>query len=172
MTYLLDTNIVSFFLHASREQELAVAAKTTPLAIVGEVRVELAADPRRGGGAFAQWLGNSNIEVKEIVLGSPAHAALAQLLVGSTTAKNLGERASVALTLSDPTFTFVTYDKNATWLALRELWAPGEHLLGVAPFLRRLFEDKSLIDVAAIDDVIASTDIRPSWWGTWRASIK
>lgn len=39
MTYLLDTMMVSFFLRAGRERELAEAARTLPMAIVDEVRV-------------------------------------------------------------------------------------------------------------------------------------
>jgi len=41
VTYLLDTNVVSYFLQASREKDLSDAAKFIPLAIVGEVRDEL-----------------------------------------------------------------------------------------------------------------------------------
>jgi hypothetical protein len=48
----------------------------------------------------------------------------------------------VALSLVEPDFSFVTHDKNGAWRALREMWAPGERLLGVAPFLRRLQEAK------------------------------
>jgi len=171
VTYLLDANVASYFLQASREQELAAAAKLTPLAIVDEVRVELAADTKRGGPAFSKWLASSSIDVRSILLGSPAHATLTQLLAGGSTSKNLGERASVALALSDPTLTFVTYDKNAMWLAVRELWAPGEHVLGVAPFLRRLFEARSLTDVATLDDVMKFIDVKPTWWGSWRAGL-
>ncbi len=58
MTYLLDTNVVSYFLQASREKELSVAAKVKRLAIVGEVRDELVADTKRGGPAFSKWGGD------------------------------------------------------------------------------------------------------------------
>lgn len=171
MTYLLDTNVVSYFLQASREKELSDAAKVVPLAIVGEVRDELAADNKRGGPAFAKWLTGSGIDVKELLVGSPAANTLAQLTSGVATAKNLGERASVAQSLVEPGFIFVTHDKNGAWLALRETWAPGERLLGVAPFLRRLVEAKALTEAAVLDDLIPYADPRPSWWGAWRASL-
>jgi predicted nucleic acid-binding protein len=59
VTYLLDTNVVSYFLQAAREKELSEAAKNVPLAIVVEVRDELGADSKRGGPAFARWLAAS-----------------------------------------------------------------------------------------------------------------
>lgn len=69
------------------------------MAIVGEVRDELNADPKRGGSSFVGWLATSSIDVKDLLLGSAAANALAQLASGAVTAKNLGERASVALSL-------------------------------------------------------------------------
>lgn len=125
MTYLLDTNVISYFLQASREKELSDAAKLIPMAIVGEVRSELAADTKRGGAAFAKWLAGSGIDVKELIVGSPAANTLAQLASKAVTARNMGERASVALALVEAGFTFVTHDKNGAWLALREIWAPA-----------------------------------------------
>ena len=171
MTYLLDTNVVSYFLQAAREKELSEAAKIVPLVVVGEVRDELGADPKRGGPAFGKWLATSGIDVKELLLGSPAANHLAQLTSGAVTAKNLGERASVALSLVEPGFIFVTHDKNGAWLALRETWSPGERLLGVAPFLRRLYEARALTDATVLDDLILFADPRPSWWGAWRATL-
>ncbi len=171
MTYLLDTNVVSYFLQASREKELSDAAKVVPLAIVGEGRDELGADSKRGGPAFAKWLATSGIDVKELLVGSPAANTLAQLASGAATAKNLGERATVALSLVEAGFTFVTHDKNGAWLALRETWTPGERLLGVAPFLRRLYEAKALTDATVLDDLIPFAEPRPSWWGAWRATL-
>lgn len=171
MIYLLDANVVSYFLQASREKELSDAAKIIPFVIVGEVRDELKADKTRGGAAFAKWLAGSGINVKDLLVGSPAANTLAQFTSSAATTKNLGERASVALSLAEPGFIFVTHDKNGAWLALREIWAPGERLLGFAPFLRRLFEAKALIDAAVLDDLIAYIDPRPSWWGAWRAKL-
>jgi hypothetical protein len=171
VTYLLDTNVVSYFLQASREKELSNAAKVMPLSIVGEVRDELGADAKRGGPAFTKWLAASSISVRELFVGAPSANALGQLTGGAATAKNLGERASVALSLVEPGFTFVTHDKNGAWLALREIWAPGERLLGVAPFLRRLFEAKAFTDASVLDDLIRYADPRPSWWGAWRGSL-
>lgn len=85
---------------------------------------------------------------RPLLVGSRAANTLAQLTSSAATAKNLGERANVALSLVEPAFIFVTHDKNGAWLALRETWAPGERLLGVAPFLRRMIEAKALTDAA------------------------
>lgn len=41
VTYLLDTNIISYFLQAQHEDKLATAATCVSMAIVDEVRKEL-----------------------------------------------------------------------------------------------------------------------------------
>ena len=41
MTYLLDANVVSYFLQVRRESDLAAATHAIPCAIVDEVRHEL-----------------------------------------------------------------------------------------------------------------------------------
>lgn len=171
MTYLLDTNIVSFFLQASRETELATASDISPMAIVGEVRDELRGDKNRGGANFTKWLAGSRIAVTDILVGSGSATRLAQLVSDTAMSRDLGERASIALASFDPTLIFVTHDKNAAWLALRELWAPGDRVLRVASFLRRLFQEKALTDAAVADDIIAYGEPRPAWWAEWRASL-
>jgi hypothetical protein len=99
-TFLLDTNIVSNFLQAGREKELAVASQRVSLMIADEVRRELEGDRQRGARAFTSWLAGSNISVRRIVLGSEAEATFAQLLHPKDPQKDLGERASIAL--ADP----------------------------------------------------------------------
>jgi len=61
----------------------------------------------------------------------------------------------------EPGFIFVTHDKNGAWLALRETWTPGERLLGVAPFRRRLYQAKALTD-ATVDAAPAARAHRNS----------
>ncbi len=173
MTYLLDTNIVSYFLQAERKEDLAKAAGICAMAIVAEVRKELRKDPKRRG-VFERWFDASGIEVRAIEIGSPAHATLAALVGPVPTPKDLGERASIALAATDPTLTFVVNDKNGLWLALREIWSPGERVLGIAVFLRRLVDLHALDDLSAVDDVMAiatNAQQQPSWWVSWRASV-
>ena len=173
MTYLLDTMIVSYFLQAAREKELTVAAGACPMVLVDEVRQELENDPNRGGNAFKKWLATSGIVVRAVVIGTPAHATLAHLISPAVPAKNLGERASIALASSDPSLTFVTHDKNGVWIALREIWSPGERILGVPVFLRRLYEQGAIKNLDVIDDVVALVQAvqLPSWWATWRSTV-
>jgi len=175
VTYLLDTMMVSFFLQAGREGELASAAKCLPMAIVDEVRIELEGDRSRGGAPFRKWLASSNLSVRAIEVGSPASVTLTQLRSAAVPSKNLGERASIALAASDPSLTFVTHDKGGMWIALRELWAPGgEHILGIAPFLRRLLDQGAVGDPDVLDDVIdlaVAPAQRPTWWAAWRAGL-
>ncbi len=172
MIYLLDTNVVSYFLQAGRERELAGAARTIDLVIVDEVRRELVGDPTRGGKAFERWLAGSNIAVRSIALGSPSAATLANLTSASVTPKDVGERASIALAMHESGLTLVTNDKGGSWLALRELWRPGETILGIGPFLRRIVDCGALADPNAVDAVMRHVQgSRPSWWADWRASL-
>lgn len=176
MTYLLDTMIVSYFLQAGCEADLANAAKRCPMALVGEVRKELNSDKKRGGKPFLKWLATSGINERAIEIGSPEHDTLVALVDPLANAKNLGERASVAVAASDASFTFVTNDTNGQRIALREIWTPGERILGVAVFLRRLFEQGALTDPSTLDDVMAIVldkvpQHQPTWWASWRAAL-
>jgi hypothetical protein len=66
---------------------------------------------------------------------------------------------------------FVANDKNAMWLALAELHLPGERMIGVPVFLRRLYEQAEL-PVEAIDAVMdLRMGRRPTWWARWRAGL-
>lgn len=175
MTYLLDTMIVSYFLQSQHEVELAMAAKCSPMALVNEVRHELENDKKRGGRSFKKWLDTSGIKSCAIEVGTPAHNTLVALVSPASTSKNLGERASIAIAASDASLTFVTNDKNGLCVALRELWMPGERILGIAVFLRRLFEQRALEDPLVLDDVMAiavtSPQQQPTWWASWRAGL-
>jgi len=172
VTFLLDTMVVSYFLQAAREDELAAAAACCPMAIVDEVRQELENDSNRGGRPFETWLATSGIEMHTIVVGSAESATLAQLLSVASPNRSRGERASIAVAESDMSLTFVTNDRGALWIAIREFWMPGERILGLAVFLRRLFEQAALSDPAILDEImtVASAQ-RPTWWATWRSGV-
>lgn len=61
-------------------------------------------------------------------------------------------------------------DANALWIALRELWTPGERLIGLPVFLRRLVEANG-IDRAVADEVMQhaqSVQPLPTWWPDWK----
>lgn len=172
MTYLLDTMVISYFLQAGREAALADAAQRCPMAIVDEVRDELERDRKRGGKTFRAWLATSGVNVMPIIVGSPASETLAALVSPASPTKNLGERACIALASSDPSLTLVTHDKGAAWIALRELWMPGERVLGLAAFLRRVATDG--FDATVVDDLAAvalDPGQKPTWWAPWRAGL-
>lgn len=172
-SFLLDTNIVSNFLQAGRDSEFAVASRRVSLLIVDEVRRELEADKTHGR-AFKSWLASSNISVRRISLGSEAAANLAQLLHPRDPHKDLGERASIALAASEPTLVLVTHDKNALWLTIREIWRAPAQVMGIAPFVRLLFDQNALTDPEIADDVIdlsGPLEQRPTWWASWRAAL-
>jgi hypothetical protein len=56
------------------------------------------------------------------------------------------------------------------WSALRELWAPGERLISLPVFLRRLVDARALEDEAADDVLRRSNQIVPTWWADWRSA--
>jgi hypothetical protein len=59
-------------------------------------------------------------------------------------------------------------DRGGIWIALRELWAPGERLIALAVFLRRLV-DAGALDGNTADDVMRrSNHVLPTWWADWR----
>ncbi len=172
MSYLLDANIVSYFLQAGRQDDLAGAAKRCSMAVVEDVRRELENAPDRGGGTFKKWLATSNIDVRSILVGSPASITFADLLNPTAPNKNRGELASIALAAEDASLTLVTNDKGAVLIALREIWMPGERIMGLAVFLRRLFDQSALEDPGALDDVIkVARAQRPTWWASWHTGL-
>lgn len=167
MPYLLDTQVISYFLQARRETDLATAASTVPCAIVDEVRVELADDPTRGN-RFEQWLPTSHVEVIAIPVGSAADALLSRLQIGLVTRRGRGERASIALAATNTDLVFAGMDRGAMWMALRELWVPGERLIALPVLLRRLVDSGGLPGDAADDVMRHSAQSIPTWWADWR----
>lgn len=168
MTYLLDSNVVSYFLHCRREADLMEAASRCPLAIAEEVAKELKKS-RRDGGRFTTWFGGGNIASLGIQIGSSVDQTFDAL--ASLTERGKGERASIALAAHDSTLVFVANDKNAMWMALAELHSPGERMIGVPVFLRRLHDEAGLSAVA-LDAIKAIYPGRyPTWWADWRAGL-
>lgn len=172
MNYLLDANVVAYFIGAGQAEALSAASKMVSMTIVAEVRDELLRDKVRGGRWFEAWLAGSKINTRSILTGSAAATTLGALMPAEGV-KDVGERASIALAVHDPTLCFVTHDKNGLWIAVRETWSPGERLLGLAPFLRRLYEAKALVTPEVLDQVVAMIpQQRPTWWSSWRGSIE
>lgn len=171
MIYLLDTNIVLYFSQTGHENEFARAAQRCSMALVEEVRRELGKDSEQQR-AFRNWLSTSSIDVRSIEVGSDAPVTLAQSRVIPNL--GLGERASIALAAFDETLTFVTHDKKAILFALRELWMPGERVLSLPVFLRRLFDQGHLVNPTVLDEIISialTPAQRPTWWAPWRAGL-
>ncbi len=169
MPYLLDAQVISYFLQARREAVFATAAATVACAIAEVVRDELAQDPTRGA-LFGRWLPTSHLEVIPIAIGSPAEALWNRLQLGVTQGGR-GERASIALAATNSDYVFAGMDKGGMWIALRELWAPGERLISLPVFLRRLVDARALEGEAADDVLRRSNQIVPTWWADWRSAM-
>lgn len=169
MTYLLDSNVVSYFLHSRREADLMGAASRCSLAIGDEVSKELKRS-RRDGERFKAWFAGGQIASLAIAVDSEVDATF-QALLPPATERGKGERAIIALAAHDPSLVLVANDRNAMWLALAELHHAGERMIGVPVFLRRLHEHAGL-DPAAIDAVMGCyPGRRPTWWADWRSKL-
>jgi hypothetical protein len=116
LTYLLDNNIISYFLHARREDDLMEAAEQCPLAIADEVESELRRSSQDGA-RFKAWFARGVIRRLAILVGSEVDQTY-QRLLPPTTGRGKGERASIALAAHDASLVFVASDRNAMWLAL------------------------------------------------------
>jgi hypothetical protein len=81
-----------------------------------------------------------------------------------------GERASIALAATNNDYVFAGMDKGGMWIALRELWAPGERLISLPVFLRRLVERHALAGDAADDVMRCSNQLLPTWWADRRST--
>ena len=168
MTYLLDTMVVSFFYDTMRD-ELARAAGRCKMALVGEVYNELKT-PKKPG--FKEWFGKANIALLDITVDSDAFITLNKLL-NPKLKSNLGERASIAWMANNPGFVLVTHDKNAMWIASREICCARNGIMGLPVFLRRLFDAEKLSNPSVLDVIISCLDEthKPTWWDTWRSRI-
>jgi hypothetical protein len=166
--YLLDNNVVSYFFQARRHADLAATAGRVSLALSEEVHDELARAPAFGQ-RFAAWFPTSGITMIPIVIGSEADGIEQELSVGLTTPRGRGERASIALAAVDPELCFVANDRNALWIALRELHATGERIIGLPVLLRRLHELGGMPREAAEAVMTISTLPKPTWWARWIA---
>lgn len=96
---------------------------------------------------------------------TPAAARYAELRRGRTTANDAGEAASVALAAFDEGLVFVTTDRDAAWLGLREV---GGRVCGLAWFLRSLVEAGALALPAATAVLEKDRAPAPSWWAAAR----
>ncbi len=139
------------------------------MAIVEEVRDELTRQGRDGAAKVQTWLAESPIGVRGISVGDSAATAVFRHLQADAVSvqRNRGERASIALAASDPSLVLVANDKGALWVALHELWQPGERVVTVPVFLRRLCDVGSLARPAATDLVNLHHLRRPTWWADW-----
>ena len=160
--HLLDANTVISFLKTGHKDALADLGTALNLCVVEEVKVEI--DRRDPPGK--RWWERSRIDVRAIALGSPAHRTLVAL--GLPSGNGLGERASIALAAHDPSLSFVTSDKNAMWIAVRELHGPALRYESFSGFLR--YARAAALPWPVIDDAYRESGLpQPTWWASWRA---
>lgn len=171
-TYLLDNNILSYFLNADRKNDLKRIADVLPLVVVQEVHEEALRHGERGG-EYKNWQPGSGIAIRGIPVGGKGSGCLAQLRTDTSGLKDLGELASIALAVEDESLVLVMNDKNGLWIALRELVTPGERVLRLTTFLRRAHDAVGLTDecVRALAKKAQINVAPPTWWAEWSATL-
>jgi hypothetical protein len=159
------------FFNAGRKDDLAAIGERVPLVVVEEVHQE-ALDRRQRGGEYRAWQAQGHLAVRPLLAGSVGSTCLGQLYK-RTSGKDLGEYASIALAIEDPTLVLVTNDKNAHWIAARELIEGTERVLRFWAFLRRMQPLAKLTpsDVAAVVQAPALSNDAPLWLPSWMAGL-
>jgi hypothetical protein len=170
--YLLDNNVVSYFFNAGLERELSRIAQALQLGVVREVHEEAARHPNKGH-QYEQWQPSSALTVRDIVVGGAGSACLACLQTASGSLRDLGELASIALAFEDPSLVLVSNDKNAIWIAMRELHEPGERIIRFSTFLRRAHSFAGLTRAMASELAKHAQLVHapPTWWSDWLATL-
>ena len=171
-TMLLDANVVSYFFNASRKQELGTIAQVLSLAVVEEVHQE-ALNHKKRGDEYRKWQLSSGLTVRSLAVGGVGSVCLGTLRGGSNDMKDLGEHASIALAVEDPSLLLVTNDKGGAWLGLRELVAPGERVIRIWSFLQRA-QVAANLGATAVKAIAESAHLKndePTWWNAWLATL-
>jgi hypothetical protein len=171
-TYLLDNNIVSYFFNAGLKAELSRIGGTLPLAVVREVHEEACRHPNKGA-EYAKWQAIAPLAVRDLLVGGVGSTCLGLLRSNTGSLKDLGEHASIAATVDDSSLIFVCNDQNALWIALRELFKPGEHVVRFSTFLRRAHETVGLRRsvVEKLAKLAQFAHAPPTWWTDWLATL-
>jgi hypothetical protein len=168
--WLLDACVLLRAEDAGRLSELLAAASLVRCAVVREVYDEVTAPETRKQKVLERArkakaeIDKSSIEVRNIPLLSDAATRMAAFRDGRTTANDAGEAASVALASTDTELVFVTAEKGAVWLGIREAYP---HTTVLPWFLRALVEGGAMPWTVADEIVKADSTPLPSWWAEW-----
>ena len=146
MAFLIDTNVVWFFFEAGQKDALKSIANVVPLAVVEEVHQE-ALNHKKRGDEYRKWQLSSGLTVRSLAVGGVGSVCLGTLRGGSNDMKDLGEHASIALAVEDPSLLLVTNDKGGAWLGLRELVAERGNSPRVEPGDDPRAEERAHVDV-------------------------
>jgi hypothetical protein len=172
--YLLDTGIVLIFQKTGHLEALTLATRTVNILLVEEVYDEVT-EPRNdkhkeAASAAKTTLDDSDAEVVSILLGSPVADTYSALRGGKQSATaNVGESASIAYAAHNRDVVFVTNDRAASFLALRELRGRTMtfHTLTVLVDDRAMVRHRAKEVVDAIPGVKDLWAVRPLWWDDW-----
>ena len=168
MTWLLDACVLVRAQDADRLAELVKASGD--MAVVREVYEEVTQprgakpETQRKAAAAKAEIDRGGLQVMDIPVLSAAGARFGAMRQGREGPNDAGEAASVALTAFDRNLVFVTVEKGAAWLAMKEVDRQCVVLHG---FLRALVEEGSLTRESAHAIAAADRQPPPSWWAAW-----
>jgi hypothetical protein len=167
---LLDACVLLRAQDAERLPELIAAGAQARMAVAREVYREVTSPAtlkpavRARAQAARTLIDASPLEVIDLPLGSPEARLYAALRAGRSTPNDAGEAASVALAATSAKLVFVTSDKAALWLGVRE----AHPRVTVLPwFLRALVEAGAMGLPSAADIAKADAVGVPVWWAAW-----
>jgi len=165
--WLLDANVLILAQRAGRLSALLKAANRAPFVLVEEVYDELVrantarSEMVRRARDMERALQKSSVRRVAIPLQSSASILYRALRAGRETQSDAGEAASIAWASANHDARFVTADRGASWIALREI---GPRVWVLPCFLNDLVKVHALTPDDADKIVNKSGTPPPTWW--------
>lgn len=179
MEALLDACAVSYLFQAGQKEFIRGAAHVSRIHFVLEVVEELKKETTWGKGfekLLAELSASGHCEVHELLVGSPEQRYFNSLRANSTSPKDQGEHASIALAVYRPDLVFVSEDDGAIRRAVVELPGFPARVTRTAAWLRFVDEQGGKLDRDGLarwttlmmeKEKKAKKPVLPRWWASW-----
>jgi len=172
---LLDACSISYFFQAGQKELIEHLASVVRVHVVEQVFDELERETTWGAGfkkLFDGLVERGRCEVHALAPGTEEAMLFNRLRAGakSGSPKDQGERASIALAVHHADLVFVTEDRGALHLALRELPGFPCRVTRTAGWLRAMAERGARLDSNALMEwakKVPGQPALPHWWQSW-----